>query len=381
MTTAITGIGMTAVGEHWGTALRELAAAAAHQALNDAGLKRVDAIYVANAYGSTFNQQSHLAALIADYMGLRGVEAITIESGDAAGGAALRMAHLAVSSGQVEHALVIGAEKVTDIVGSDRVKARNISLDADYEAMHGATLTALAALLMRRYMHEYGVDLNAFEGFSINAHANGQKNDYAMYRNSIKAGAFARAPMTAEPVSLFDSAPDGDGAAAVVIVPATRAEDEHPVPIRITGSAAATDSFMLQDRPRLLHLAAVEHSVNQALARARLTREAIDLFEVHDAFTILSVLSLEAAGFAMPGQGWQMSSEIGLHGKLPISTFGGLKSRGHPAGATGVYQAVEACQQLRGSAGANQVPGAKTAMIQSLGGLAASAVTHILQRR
>jgi acetyl-CoA C-acetyltransferase len=379
MTTAITGIGMTPVSEHWGTSLRELAAEASQKALDDAGIKQVDAVYVANAYGSTFNFQTHTGALIADYIGQRGAEAFTIEAADASGGAALRTAHLAISSGQVESALVIGVEKATDIVGSQRVKARTISLDADYESSHGATLTAIAALLMRRYMHECGIELSAFEGFSINAHANGQKNEYAMYRNSIKAGAFAKAPMISEPVSLFDSAPDGDGAAAVVIVPDGRADDQHPAPVRITGSAVATDSFMLQDRADMLAFDAVTLSVQKALRRAGLSLDDIQLYELHDAYTILSVLSLEAAGFAERGKGVDLAGQVGLTGKIPVSTFGGLKSRGNPAGASGLYQAVEACMQLRGTAGANQVAGAKTAMIQSLGGMASTAVTHILQ--
>jgi acetyl-CoA C-acetyltransferase len=379
MTTAITGIGMTPVSEHWGTGLRELAAEAAQKALEDAGLKKVDAVYVANAYGSTFNFQTQTGALIADYIGQRGAEAFTVEAAEASGGAALRLAHLAISSGQVESALVIGVEKVTDIVGSERVKARAVSLDADYESSHGATLTALAALLMRRYMHECTIDLSAFEGFSINAHANGQRNEYAMYRNTIKAGSFAKAPMIAEPVSLFDSAPDGDGAAAVVIVPGKDAADQHPSPIRITGSAVATDTFMLQDRPDMLTLEAVTASVQKALRQAAITPDEINLFELHDAYTILTVLSLEAAGFAEHGRGVELANQVGITGKLPISTFGGLKSRGNPAGASGIYQAVEACLQLRGQAGANQVQNAKTAMIQSLGGLASTAVTHILQ--
>lgn len=379
MPTAITGIGMTPVSEHWGISLRELAAEAAQKALETAGLKTVDAVYVANAYGSTYNFQTHTGALIADYIGLRGIEAYTIEAADASGGAALRTAHLAVASGLIESALVVGVEKVTDIVGSERVKARTVSLDADYESSHGATLTALAALLMRRYMYEYGVELSAFEDFSINAHANGQRNEYAMYRNVIKAGAFARAPMIADPVSLFDSAPDGDGAAAVVIVPANRAADQHPAPVQIIGSTVATDSFMLQDRADMLYLQAAANSVQQAMKQAQVTLNDIDIFEMHDMFTILSVLSLEAAGFAERGKGYEMGNQTSLTGRIPVSTFGGLKSRGNPAGATGVYQAVEACLQLRGEAGANQVKGARTAMLQSLGGIASTAVTHILQ--
>lgn len=378
--TAIIGIGMIPVGEHWDKSLRQLAYEAAAVALEDAGHPEIDAIYISNAYASTFNKQTHLGSLIADYLGLEGVEAYTIESADASGGATIRTAHMAVASGAVRTALVIGVEKATDIVGSSRTTARTVSLDADYETPYGATLTSMAALLMRRYMHQYNLDLSAFEGFSVNAHSNGKRNTYAMYRNTLREGAFSKAPMVSEPVSLFDSAPDGDGAAALLITSADIAPDRVAQPVNIVASSAATDKFMLQEREHLFDLSAVSKSVNQALRQANLTREAIDLFELHDAYTILSALTLESAGYAQPGEGWKLAqSAISIDGQIPISTFGGLKSRGNPAGASGVYQAVEATLQLRGTAGDNQVANATTAMIQSVGGLASSVFTHILR--
>jgi len=384
---AIIGVGQTPVGEHWESSLRMLAADAVQAALADAGLETVDALYVGNAFGAPFSSQSHLGALLADTCGLPGIEAFTIEAADASGGAALRTAYMAVASGAVNTAMVLGVEKSSDTIGPARVGARNTSLDADYESIQGATITALAAMLMRRYMLEYGLELSAFEGFSVNAHANGAKNANAMYRNILKPGAFARAPMIADPVSLFDSAPDADGAAAVILTRAERAADLVPQPVYISASAAATDTLALHDRKDPLYLSAVNLSTAKAFAQAGLAPSSIDLFELHDAYTILSVLALEAAGFAERGQGWKLAAQpsvgtdgvIGLSGSLPISTFGGLKSRGNPVGATGVYQAVEASLQLRGAAGANQVNGAKTALLQNLGGLGSTVVTHILQ--
>jgi len=379
--TAIIGVGMTPVGEHWDKSLRQLAYEAAEKALNDAGNPEIDAIYIANAYAGTFNKQTHLGSLIADYLGFSGIEAYTIEAADASGGAALRTAHMAVASGAVKTALVIGVEKATDIVGGSRTQARTVSLDADYETPYGATLTSLAALLMRRYMYEYDVELSAFEGFSVNAHSNGKLNTHAMYRNTLREGAFAKAPMVSDPVSLFDGAPDGDGAAALVITSADTAPDRVAQPIRITASSVATDKFMLQERKDLLWFSAVNKSVDTALTQAKLSRNEIDLFEVHDAFTILSALSLEAAGYAERGSGWQLAENgtIFKDGTLPISTSGGLKSRGNPAGASGIYQAVESVLQLRNLAGDNQINDANIAMIQSVGGLASTVVTHILQ--
>lgn len=378
---AIIGIGQTPVGEHWNASLRSLAAEAIHTALSDAGISQVDALYVGNAYGATISSQSQLGALIADFAGLGGIEAFTIEAAEASGGAALRTGYLAVASGMVETALVLGVEKSSDMVGTARTRARNVSLDADYEAVQGATITALAALLMRRYMEEYGVELSAFENFSINAHANGGKNPNAMYRNQIKPGGFARAPMIADPVTLFDSAPDADGAAAVILTSAERAADLVPQPIRIASSAAATDTLTLHERADLLWLNAVYQSTQRAMELADVSQSDISFYELHDAFTILSVLSLEAAGFAARGEGWKLAqdNQITLTGGLPISTFGGLKSRGNPVGATGVYQAVEATLQLRGAAEANQVQNAQVALIQSVGGIGSTVVSHILK--
>ncbi|MBC7870939.1 MAG: thiolase domain-containing protein [Chitinophagaceae bacterium] len=379
---AIIGAGMIPVGEHWENSLRMLAADALRIAMADADVTQVDALYVGNAYGSTFSSQTHLGALIADYAGLVGIEAYAIDAAEASGAAALRTAYLAVASGAVETALVVGVEKSTDAIGAARVEGRNISLDADFESIHGATLPALAGLLMRRYMYEYGLELSAFEGFSVNAHANGKLNVNAMFRNALKPGGFAKASMVADPINLFDGAPDADGAAAVILVPAEKAVDMVSKPIRILASAASTDTLALQDRHDFLHLNAVERSTERALMQAQIGRDAIDLMELHDAFTILSALTLEAAGFAERGQGWKLASDSGeginLRGNLPMSTFGGLKSRGNPVGATGIYQAVEAVLQLRGEAGANQVEGASIAFIQNLGGLASSAFSHIL---
>lgn len=378
---AIIGIGRTPVGEHWDKSLRMLASEAILAAQDDAGLENVDALYVGNAYGGSYSSQQQLGSLLADYVGLNGVEAYTVEAGDASGAAALRAGYLAIASGDVETALVVGVEKSTDTVGSARLTARNVSLDADFESAQGATLTAMAAMLMRRYLHEYQLTLDAFEGFSINAHANGGRSEFAMYRNTIKPGRFVSAPMVAEPVSLFDMAPDADGAAAVILTSAERAQDMVPHPIRIAGSAAATDTLALHDRADMLFLRAAHLSAHKAYARAGIRSNDVHLFELHDSYTVLSALTMEATGFAERGEGWKpaQAGVIGLNGTIPISTFGGLKARGNPAGATGVYQAVEAVLQLRGIAGPNQVNGARTALIQNLGGLGSTAITHVLQ--
>jgi acetyl-CoA C-acetyltransferase len=223
--------------------------------------------------------------------------------------------------------------------------------------------------------------VNDFEGFSINAHANGGSNPNAMFRNRLREGAFAKAPLVSEPVNLFDRAPDADGAAAVVLVASETAADLVPKPIRISGSAAATDMMAVHDRSDILVFNAVTRSTQKALQQAGIDRYDVDFAELHDSFTIVTALSLESAGFARRGEGWQManSDAISRTGNLPISTFGGLKSRGNPAGATGLYQAVEAVLQLRNEAGDNQIADARVAFLQNLGGLASTAIIHILQ--
>jgi len=378
---SIIGIGKTDVREHWETSIRHLSWYAIEAAMDDADTSEIDALFVGNMLAGQLSNQNHLGALVADFAGLRGIEAVTVEAANASGGAAVRQAVLAVKSGLVQTALVVGVEKMTDQTGSPVVAAMASGLDADYEAVQGQTMAGAGALMMRRYMFEFGVEVADFAGFSVNAHANGADNPLAMFRNRLKAERFTMAPLVADPVSLFDVAPDGDGAAAIIITSAERAADMVPNPVIIAGSAMATDTIGLHDRRDVLHLRAAAQSAQKAMAQAGVGPDDIDLFELHDEFTVMAALSLEAAGFAARGEGWKLArdGEIGRDGRIPISTMGGLKARGNPLGATGVYQVVEVAQQLRGQAGACQIDGARVGMAQNLGGTGATAVTHILR--
>ncbi|MFN2138917.1 MAG: thiolase domain-containing protein [Candidatus Promineifilaceae bacterium] len=378
---SIIGIGKTDVREHWETSIRHLSWYAIEAAMDDADTSEIDALFVGNMLAGQLSNQNHLGALVADFAGLRGIEAVTVEAANASGGAAVRQAVLAVKSGLVQTALVVGVEKMTDQTGSPVVAAMASGLDADYEAVQGQTMAGAGALMMRRYMFEFGVEVADFAGFSVNAHANGADNPLAMFRNRLKAERFTMAPLVADPVSLFDVAPDGDGAAAIIITSAERAADMVPNPVIIAGSAMATDTIGLHDRRDVLHLRAAAQSAQKAMAQAGVGPDDIDLFELHDEFTVMAALSLEAAGFAARGEGWKLArdGEIGRDGRIPISTMGGLKARGNPLGATGVYQVVEVAQQLRGQASACQIDGARVGMTQNLGGTGATAVTHILR--
>jgi acetyl-CoA C-acetyltransferase len=237
---------------------------------------------------------------------------------------------------------------------------------------------------MQRYMYEYDVPVDAFAGFSINAHRNGANNPNAMFRRPIDLNTYLKAPMIATPINMMDSSPVCDGAAAVVLVATDRAAEyttgHHRGAVQILASASANDTLAIHDRKDPLFLEAAYISSQKSYVQSGVTPADLDFFEVHDAFTIMSALSLEATGFARRGEGWRMAQEdeIGIGGRLPISTMGGLKSRGHPVGATGLYQVVEAVQQLTGEAGANQVKNARLGMVQNIGGSGATIVTHIL---
>jgi acetyl-CoA C-acetyltransferase len=379
----VAGIGQTPVGEHWHLSLRQLAYQAYKAALQDAGGLKPDALYVGNMVASVLSHQAHLGVLLADNLGLRGIEAATIEAGNASGGAALRMGWFAIASGQVDVALVLGVEKFTDQVGENVEAAASIILDADYEAVQGLTPTGAAALVMQRYLHETGAARTGFAGFAINAHNNASSNPNAMFRNRIRPEVYEQAGMVCDPLNMFDVAPWADGAAAVLLARRDRLPKDYPHPVvRLSASSVVTDRLALHDRANPLEFSAARQSVERACGKAGILPKDVDFFELCDSASVYAALSLEAAGLAEPGQGWRMAQEnvIGLKGSLPVNTFGGWKARGNPGGASGVYQIVEATLQLRGQAGANQVEGARRAMAQSLSGPASTAVTHILER-
>ncbi len=379
---SIIGIGQTPVGEHWERSLRHLAYDAVMAAMRDAGVERADALYVGNMLSGEISGQSHLGPLVADFAGLRGIEAIKIEGACGSGAAAVRVGYLAVASGLQDIVICAAVEKMTDDVGNQLTSGLAQAADADYELIHGISFVALNALLMRRYMYEYDVSHEDFAGFSINAHANAVGNPNAMFRRAITPEAFKKAGMIADPINLLDSSPMADGAAAVILCPTEQAREFTDNAVRITGSAMATDSLSIHDRHDPMWLQAAQDSAQRAYRQAGVGPDDIDLFELHDAFSIMAALSLEATGFAERGKGWQLAADgdIRPDGRIPVCTMGGLKARGHPVGATGVYQIVEATQQLRGEAGDCQIPDARLAMAQNIGGSGATIVTHILER-
>ena len=379
----IAGIGQTNVGELWNLSLRDLGVQAIRAAIKDAGGLQPQAIFVGNMLAASASHQANLGALLCEWAGLKGAEGTTAETANASGGAALRMAYTAIRSGMVDVALVIGVEKATDVLDRDIDSLSVRTLDSDYEAAEGLTPIGQAALLMQRYIYENQVEREALAAFPMLAHANAVHNPHAMYRKPLALETYLKAGMLAEPFNLYDIAPLADGAAAVLlarreVVPQNL---NHPL-VRIAGSSLVTDRFALHDRNDPLFFEAAAVSVQRACQQAGITPAQADFFEYADITTLHAVLSLEAAGLAPRGQGWRLAFDHARWQKqpLPVATLGGHKARGNPLGAAGVYQAVEACLQLRGEAGASQVPQARIGMIQALAGTGSTAVTHILVR-
>jgi acetyl-CoA C-acetyltransferase len=379
---AILGIGQIKIDEHWDLSLREIGGHAAFAAMQDAGMEKVDALFVGNMLSPLVNAQNQLGAFFSDWIGLWHQESVKVEAACASGAAALRAGLMAVAAGDIESALIMGVEKMTDKAGHDVTAALATAADADYEVEQGVSFVGINALIMRRYMHEYGWKHADFAPFSINAHANAIHNPFARLHQKINTDQFEKSSMVATPINLLDASPTGDGAAAVILVPAEKVASLRGKPrVTVAGSASSTDSIAVHSRKDPLFLSAAYESSTRAYQMANVTPKDIDVFELHDAFSIMSALSLEACGFAERGQGVRLGldNEISPNGRVPVCTRGGLKARGHPVGATGMYQIVEVVQQLRGECGPTQVDNAKIGMAQNIGGSGATILTHILK--
>ena len=379
----IAGIGQTNVGELWSLSLRDLGVKAIRAAIKDSGGLQPQALFVGNMLAASASHQANLGALLCEWAGLKGAEGTTAEAADASGGAALRMAYTAIRSGIVDVALVIGVEKATDVLDSDIDSLSVRTLDSDYEAAEGLTPIGQAALLMQRYIYENQVEREALAAFPMLAHANAVNNPNAMYRKPLTLETYLKAGILTEPFNLYDIAPLADGAAAVLLTRRELVPEGlgHPL-VRVAGSSLVTDRLALHDRSDPLFFDAAAVSVQRACQQAGITPAQADFFEYADITTLHAILSLEAAGLAPRGQGWRLARDHAQwqHKPLPVATLGGYKARGNPLGAAGVYQAVEACLQLRGEAGATQLPQARVGMIQALAGTGSTALTHVLMQ-
>ena len=378
---AIVGVGLTRFGELWEQSLRDMFTEAALAAIADSGLDHIDSMYIGSMSPGLFVHQEHIASLLADYLGVAGIPAVHVESACASGGLAVRQAFIEVASGLSEIVLAGGVEKMND--GSDVTFALSSAADQEYEAFHGITFPGLYAMIARAHMHRYGTTRKHLAQVAVKNHANGMKNPYAQFRMPLTIEAVLNSSMVADPLGLMDCSPVTDGAAAVIVTTTEKAARLGKPYAVIRSSVNVTDQIALHNREDIASLPAVGKAAIQTYKETGLKPEQIDVIEVHDCFTIAELVVMEELGLEERGKAGPavMNGLTALDGKMPVNTSGGLKSKGHPVGATGVAQIIEIVEQLRGSAGERQVPDARIGMAQNMGGSGGSCVIHILEGR
>ncbi|MEE9457173.1 MAG: thiolase domain-containing protein [bacterium] len=380
---AIIGVGANPKwGELWGQSLRDIFVEAALAAMDDAGVDRIDSMYVGCMSSGLFAGQEHIGSLLADYLGQRHLPATRVESACASGGAAVKMAALEVASGHTDVVLAGGVEKMTDVGGADATYALGTAADAEYECYHGATFPGLYAMIARAHMDRYGTTAEMLAQVAVKNHDNGALNPMAQYPFKITAERVLNSIMVADPLHLLDCSPITDGAAAAVLCPLETAKKlTKKRPVKIAGVGHATDTIQLAQREDMTWLESTAQAAARAYEMAGVEAKDVDLFEVHDCFTIAELVVMESLGLVEKGEGGKATLEgrTARDGDIPVNTSGGLKSKGHPVGATGVAQVMEVVKQLRGEAGERQVKDAKRGLTQNMGGSGGSAVVHILE--
>ncbi len=377
---AIVAAGMTRFGELWNTSFRDLFVDAATQALDQARADHLDAVFVGNMSGGLFTGQEHVAALLTDHLGMAGVPASRVESACASGGAALRAAFAEVASGLSDLVMAAGVEKMND--GVDVTSVLATAADQETEVFHGLTFPALYAMIARAHMCAHGTTENDLDWVTVKNHRHGAKNPKAQFRGEVTLEQVRRSSPVAEPLRLLHCSPVSDGAAAVLLCPLEEAHRYTDRPVRIAGSGLATSTMALADREDPAWLDAVAKAAATAYRMAGTGPRQIQVAEVHDCFAIAEICCIEALGFVERGMGGAAARDgfTALGGCIPVNTSGGLKAKGHPVGATGIAQAIEIFEQLRGESGERQVAGAGLGLAQNMGGSGASAVVHILER-
>ncbi len=379
---AIIGVGMNKWGELWEKSLRDIFVESALLAIEDAGVDHIDSMYAGCMTSGLFVGQEHLASLLSDYLGAGPIPAARVESACASGGLAVRMGFIDVASGMSDIVLVGGVEKMTDVSGDGATYALSTAADQEYEVYNGITFPGLYALMARSHMQKFGTTREQLAQVAVKNHENGSKNPLAQYPQKITVEEVINSIMVADPLTILDCSPITDGAACLILCPADMAKKiSKKPPVKIIASGNATDTIALHSRSDFTILNATVKAAERAYKMANVTPENIDLAEVHDCFTIAEIMIIEDLGFVKKGEGGKatQSGFTAIGGKKPINTSGGLKSKGHPVGATGVAQVVEVVHQLRGESGARQVKNAKIGLTQNMGGSGGSAVVHIMQ--
>ncbi len=375
----IAGVGFTKIAEHWDKSLEQLMAEASVKALEDAELSSVNRIYVGNMLGEFLQEQSHLGAVLAEKLGLARVPAARVEAAEASGAAALYTGLVDIASGKADAVLVVGGEKLSDGLPEEVSSALMSSGRRDYEGFIGADFYALNGLLYRLYLKKFGEDSGVVM-FPVLSHEHAAGVPHAQYPFKIALEKVLSSPFIAEPLRRLEVSGIGDGAAAVVLI-GEKLYGKIKSPKTEIYIASATDYVNPFEREDPLRFEALRMAVREVLEEARVERGDVDFIELHDATSIMAAISLESSGFANRGKAGKLAQRgsFSLNGEIPCNTFGGLKARGHPLGATAIYQAAEAHLQLTEQAERNQVESAKVGLIQSLGGVGGTAYAVILK--
>jgi len=382
---AIIGIGITKFGELWDKSFRQLIGEAGSKAILDSGIggTDIDAMYIGSMSSGRFVGQEHVGALVADASGFSHmhIPATRTEGACASGGLAVREGYLSILSGLNDVVVIGGIEKMNDVGGGSATETLATAADQEWEAFFGATFPALYAMIAKRHMHEYGTTKKNLAEVAVKNHSNGAKNPYAQYQREITIEQAMNATPVAYPLGLLDCSPVTDGAAAIVMCAAEKAKKYTDKIIKIIGSGQGSDTLPLHGRRDICTLDATVHAAKMAYKQANIKPTDIDLAEVHDCFTIAEICAIEDLGFVKKGEGGKaIENKITtLDGTLPVNTSGGLKSKGHPVGATGVAQIVEIIKQLRGEAEKRQVKNAKIGLTHNVGGSGATSVVHIME--
>jgi acetyl-CoA C-acetyltransferase len=336
-----------------------------------------------NMAGGRFIGQNHISSMVLDHSGMTAINipGIQVQVADASGAMALHTGYLGVASGNYDVVVVGGAEKMTDVDESETTDTMASIADRQWEAFPGATLPSLYALIARKHMHDHGTTREDLAQVAVKNHAHGALNPKAQFRRKIKVETVLNSPFVAEPLTVFDCCPVSDGGAAVVLCAMEKAKEFTDKIIKISASVVATDTLAVHSRDDLTTIRSTFMAGRKAFKKADLTTDKIDIAEVHDSYTIGEIMALEDLGFAQKGKGGALAREglTQLGGQMPVNTSGGLKARGHPCGATGVAQAVEIVQQLRGEAEKRQVKDARVGMTHNLGGTGGTCVVHIME--
>lgn len=381
---AVIGIGISKFGELWDRSLRSLITEVGIKAVEDAEAKPddIEALFGGNMSAGQFVKQEHIASLAMDQSALTPKPAMRVESACASGGQALRAAYMSIKSGMHDVVLAGGAEKMTDVLTSATQGALATASDQEWEAFYGVTFPGLYALIARLHMERYGTTREQLAQVAVKNHYNGARNPTAQFRKEITKENVLNSSLVADPLRLFDCSPITDGAAAVILAGREKAEELVEDPVWITGAGAGTDALALHDRKDICTLEATKEAARQAYEQSGKKPKDIDFAEVHDCFTINEIIALEDLGFCKKGEGGKFMEEgnTALDGKIPINTSGGLKSKGHPVGATGIAQTVELVEQLRNNAGDRQVKNAETGLAHNVGGSGGSCTVHILEK-